>query len=364
MNSSHKSLEFRILIWSITTFAVLLCGVVIALIFGFIKSDSVGHLGSLGDALGGTTAPILGSLAIVVTFLAFWIQYEANQEIRRDIRLDRFENKFYELLRLHQYNVDSLEVSGKFKGRKAFEKMHEELRYLFYFVERELNSWNEINERKLNYDKSNLMDLAYTIFFFGLQETRNNKFYIKNNLHTPFAAKVIMELNKLKNRSKNEKKDGFTKFKLEEINDVTWKPSYIPFQGHVSKLGHYYRHLYQLFKFICSNPTLENNKELTYSYVKIVRAQLSNHEQALIYFNSFFNAGKIWWQESDPNLKNEKGERLSYFLDYGIIKNLPFHLTKFGPEPEMEFRLALSKRGRKEEEIDHAMEKLFEWIGG
>lgn len=365
MDSNYKSIEFRILIWSIIIFVGLLFGVLIAMILGFIKTESLEHLGILGDALGGTTAPILGSLAIVVTFLAFWIQYEANKEIRQDIRFDRFENKFYELLRLHQYNVDSLEISGKFKGRKAFVKMYDEIRYLYFFVERELDSWNKNSKNvKLHYGKSNLMDLAYTIFFFGLQETRKNKFYIKNNLHTPFAANVILKLNEAKNKSKKEKDADSKVFRLEAIGDIIWNPSYTPFQGHVSKLGHYYRHLYQLFKFICSNPTFANNNELTYSYVKIVRAQLSNHEQALLYFNSFFNAGKIWWQESDSNLKNEKGEPLSYFLDYAIIKNLPFNLTQFGPNPENEFRSALFNRGRKEDEINKEMDKLFEWIGG
>lgn len=363
MNTNSKSIELRILIWSLIFFVGLLFMVLLAMIFGLFKADSIDNFGNLGDALGGVTAPILGSLAIVVTFLAFWIQYEANQEIRKDIRFDRFENKFYELLRLHQYNVDSLEISGKFKGRKAFDKMYYEIRYLYFFIERELNYWNEQQNPKIKLEEKELIDLAYTIFFFGLKETRSNYFYLKDNIHTSFSAKVVLELRNLAKTIRTDRKAG-SKYKLPMINGVKWNPSYPPFQGHVSKLGHYYRHLYQLFKFICTNPTLENDREKKYSYVKIVRAQLSNHEQTLLYFNSFSNAGKIWWKETDPKLKNEKGEALSYFLDYGIIKNLPFNLTKFGPNPESEFIKALSARGRTEDEISDEMGKLFEWIGG
>src|SRR5690606_7564523 len=119
-----KSIEMRVLIWSVICFVVLLFLVIFTITLGYLKIDSVHQLGSLGDALGGTTAPILASLAIVVTFLAFWIQYEANQEIRKDIRFDRFENKFYELLRLHQNNVETMEIANRFHGRKVFVKMY------------------------------------------------------------------------------------------------------------------------------------------------------------------------------------------------------------------------------------------------
>jgi hypothetical protein len=363
MSTSSKSIELRILIWSLIFFVGLLFLVLLAMIFGLFNADSIDNFGNLGDALGGVTAPILGSLAIVVTFLAFWIQYEANQEIRKDIRFDRFENKFYELLRLHQYNVDSLEISGKFKGRKAFVKMYYEIRYLHFFIKRELEQWNNNEKPKIILEEGELMDLAYTIFFFGLNETRVNYFYLKDKIQSSFSAKVILELRKLV-KSSIEGKTADSKFKLPKIDGVIWNPSYPPFQGHVSKLGHYYRHLYQLFKFICTNSTLENDREMKYSYVKIIRAQLSNHEQTLLYFNSFSKAGKIWWEETDPKLKNEKGEALSYFLDYGIIKNLPFNLTKFGPNPENEFIKGLLARGRTKDEINKEMNKLFEWIGG
>ncbi|WP_370688836.1 putative phage abortive infection protein [Fulvivirga ulvae] len=102
--------------------------------------------------------------------------------------------------------------------------------------------------------------------------------------------------------------------------------------------------------------------------MKTVRAQLSNHEQTLIYFNSFFNAGEIWWEEKHHNpkklLKNERGRNLSYFLDYRIIKNLPFNLTRFGPDPEIEFVSRLKKRNINDQEIEKEKKDLFEWIGG
>jgi len=62
--------------------------------------------------------------------------------------------------------------------------------------------------------------------------------------------------------------------------------------------------------------------------------------------------------------KNEKEEVISYFLNYRIIKNLPFNLTRFSPDPVDEFTLFLEKRGRSQEEIEVELNELFEWTGG
>ena len=36
--------------------------------------------GQIGDTIGGTMSPFVGILAAVLTFMAFWIQYQANEE--------------------------------------------------------------------------------------------------------------------------------------------------------------------------------------------------------------------------------------------------------------------------------------------
>lgn len=44
-------------------------------------------------------------------------------------------------------------------------------------------------------------------------------------------------------------------------------------------------------------------------------------------------------------------------------QNLPFNLTRFGPDPVDEFTLFLKKQGRSQEEIANELNELFEWIG-
>jgi hypothetical protein len=64
------------------------------------------------------------------------------------------------------------------------------------------------------------------------------------------------------------------------------------YNGHQSNLGHYYRHTFMIIKFI------NEQKMLTYlekwEYSKLLRTQLSNHEQELFFLNSISILGRDW----------------------------------------------------------------------
>jgi hypothetical protein len=58
------------------------------------------------------------------------------------------------------------------------------------------------------------------------------------------------------------------------------------FEQHKSDLGHYFRYLYNIFKFI-----KESDVEKKKSYTSIVRAQLSDNELLLLFYNSLSKNG-------------------------------------------------------------------------
>lgn len=68
--------------------------------------------GQIGDTIGGITAPFIGLIAAILTFLAFHEQYKANKNIEMDMKRDRFENNFYHLLEL----LNSLETNTSIKN--------------------------------------------------------------------------------------------------------------------------------------------------------------------------------------------------------------------------------------------------------
>lgn len=86
------------------------------------------------------------------------------------------------------------------------------------------------------------------------------------------------------------------------------------FGGHQYHLGHFFRHLFQTVKFIDSQPSWLMSDTDKYDYIKTLRAQMSNYEQALLFINSLTKLGRNW--EYD----NKEKDLIS---DYNLIKNLP-----------------------------------------
>ena len=92
---------------------------------------------------------------------------------------------------------------------------------------------------------------------------------------------------------------------------------YEPLDGHQSRLGHYYRHLYQTVAYV-DTQSLDIEK---YDYVKTIRAQLTNYEQALLLVNSLTPLGKQWW---------DKG----LLKKYRMVQNIPQDF--FNPKYEID----------------------------
>ncbi len=87
------------------------------------------------------------------------------------------------------------------------------------------------------------------------------------------------------------------------------------FGGHQYHLGHFFRHLYQTVRYIDEQPWWLYSADEKYEFVKTLRAQMSNYEQALFFINSLTKLGRKW--EYD----NKKGKKL--ITKYNLIKNLP-----------------------------------------
>ena len=298
---------------------------------------------------------------------------------------ERFENKFYEMIRLHRDNVSEIEIAGRYKGRKAFVKMYQEFKFIYMAIDHVRKNWLKDKEKTRlieTFDYNKQLDLSYNLFFFGVdpEPIKADEVHVHDGIDSGFYTECLKRIRKIRekkfplNSSTSENENGYKKLNIvpDDKNSYSQEFNYYPFNGHVSKLGHYFRHLYQTIKLVATDPTLEPNKwdqesyKARYDYVKTLRVQLSNHEQAMVYFNSFFKKGEIWWQEREEfKFYNDKGYRLSYFLDYGMIKNLPFNLTRhIGEHPEKVFENMLLQRGYSKgtKELEEKLENLLEWL--
>ncbi|MDV7698814.1 putative phage abortive infection protein [Chryseobacterium soli] len=247
--------------------------------------------------MGGTMGPFVAIAGAIFTFLAFYMQKLANDEIKNQFESQKFESQFYEMLKLHKENVNEIEYIDKiennfktFTGRKAFEKLYLELKDIYTCIEKSSRD---------NLDNNSILKKSYLIFFFGIRSKQNQlKCQYKSGLDIKGARNADDNIYLYLTQSKSM--EGFS----------------YGF-GHSNYLAHIYRHLYLTVKFVVGEDEKVINYKEKRKYLRILRAQLSNYEQALLYYNWKSGFGKKWEEKDEKGiLKNH------FFTDYRMIHNL------------------------------------------
>ncbi|GLU43877.1 putative phage abortive infection protein [Allomuricauda sp. NBRC 101325] len=279
--------------------------------------------GEIGDTLGGIMNPFIAIAGVTLTFLAFYIQYKANVQqrtlFRHEMDFNKFENQFYEMLRLHKDNVNEISLDLAFdstiggqlntnieqiRGREAFGYFLEELKIIYYVIKKNF----EINS------KEDRVKMAYEIFFNGVSYYK--KMPINTEERRKFREDVLKNLDYINNGNRSVGQRGnvyrFREFVYEKSDYASAESlSYNLFQGHSDKLAHYFRHLFQTVKFI----TKQDEKFIPYedkrNYLRILRSQLSNQEQGMLFYNWMSSYGRKW-----------ENEQNKFFTDYRMIHNL------------------------------------------
>lgn len=309
--------------------------------------------GAIGDTINGISGPFIALLVAILTFLAFYIQYKANtlqksqfivtmrvqrqeNEKQNQIwRVERFENKFYELLKLHKDNVNEMNITENIKGRSCFENLFQELRICYLVTNDHVLS----NKYDAEYKNINLINFSYGLFFYGISE-RSDNLFIKDGSEKKLYSEIKNTFKNIQGDVLDSLKKNPSGEKLYYINDnkISYKFKHVPFEGQFNLLGHYYRHLFQTMTFITSQKIINYDEQ--YGYVKMLRAQISTFEQLLLYYNAL-----AWFDE----------EWRVFFTEFRLIKNLPLHLADFDKNPEIHFKKEISEL--KEKGID-----MFEWL--
>ncbi|MEZ5016631.1 MAG: putative phage abortive infection protein [Flavipsychrobacter sp.] len=325
--------------------------------------------GQFGDFVGGVIGTFFSLAGVFLLYLTL------NKQTASFSR-ERFENNFFELLKLHRDNVAEMSYtkhnsqSGVFsqsKNRKVFRVIYREFTECYkelkaYTSTEDLNSLltdsykadlnnikNSIND-DLDIIELALIDITYSIIFFGVGQEGaailKNRFEGKYN--SDFTNGVIRYF-QCKPKKENvsdfnswEQLQNYSYQYLQEIikgvltadtidenveedyfNSVgsfiyrlfLIKNKYKYYDGHQHRLGHYFRHLFQCYKFINSNNSLLEEEK--YYYGKTLRAQLSTYEQVLLFINSVSTLG-MKWELLPEDDKNES--RMITF--YHLIKNV------------------------------------------
>lgn len=315
--------------------------------------------GEVGDTIGGIMGPFIAIAASVLTFLAFWVQYQANLEQKRQFnealekqqtenkqrdktwKIERFEGRFYELLKLHKANINEINIGDRVKGRKSFVPMFSELRLCYNTVIDMMKAASQAEREEHQYNNINPLSLAYTVFFFGIG-VQSEKQYVpdfstgERHLFKDVKERLEGIQKSVESTFENEPSKRFYVHDLPTnriYDDRTVEIYYYPFDGHMNVLGHYFRHIFQTVNYVLSQDFLDDDEK--YRYLKTFRAQISNFEQLMLYYNSM-----AWFQK----------EWHKIFTDYRFIKNLPLNLADFSVLPEAHFAediIRLRKLGKE-----------------
>ncbi|WP_264562871.1 hypothetical protein [Flavobacterium sp. N2155] len=188
----------------------------------------------LGDAIGGTTAPIIGICSVVFTFMAFYIQYEFNKRQNEILKLQVKINIRQSLEPYFIYLIDSLK---KFKLENNSNK---KIAYNGDYIEPQ----NQGDLMKLKYQVSNV--------FVGIMDFKASHHTIKNL----------------------------------QLSDLFVHEKQIYFDEHV--IDEYVFHVNTVFKFLSYNIEIDNGEDKNEIIEEFLFKYLSSLSINEIYFNSYY----------------------------------------------------------------------------
>ncbi len=183
-----------------------------------IDSKTIGQAGVFGDSFGVLTS-IFSGLAFAGLIVTIWQQKADLELTRREILDQLFENVLFKMIEIHNTIVSDIDLRKKYSSENN----------------------NQNNDNSLIATGRD----CFPLFYQRLSKTYEQNF--KKNKHD---LSFLLEI--------------YTAF---------WNE-------HQKDLGHYFRYLYNIFKFI--NESEVENKRL---YTNIVRAQLSDYELLLLFYN-------------------------------------------------------------------------------
>jgi hypothetical protein len=238
----------------------------------------------LASKFGGFFGGFIGTLFSI--FTVFLLIYTITTQYLEASKSSA-KNHFFKMLDYHTENVRSIKVASL---EAAKEDVIEEGRRAFVVykiqLKRLLEAINSINTNcSLNLTSDEKIDIAYICFFYGQSRTWIEFIQGKLACHAGSAVIAFEMLQKVQEN---------VELKLGRTNQT--------------ELSSYFRNMYNAIKLVDRNPYLSQKDKI--DLVKIYRAQLSNPELYIFFFNLASRFGKKWVDSG-------------YIIKYQLLTNLP-----------------------------------------
>lgn len=259
--------------------------------------------GQIGDTISGTMSPFIAIVTAFLTFIAFYVQYKANEnqkellekqekEIKaqkREQLVSQFENELLQYIKAHRDNVSSLTTSTKENNKKIIVTGQDFLVTVMEMIHETYKQLKNALPSKSDYD---LIRAAYIFMYYG--DTLWNNLEIKNRYSEYVNKETISAIKNIKSEMR--------------ISQDLYK------YGFGIQLSMVYRNLYNAYKYIKSVEIDDDFNGEKYKYGKKIRSNISNIEQLLLFYNIITPLGDVWANEN-------------IVIEYKLFKNVPLQLA-------------------------------------
>jgi hypothetical protein len=243
-------------------------------------------------------------LNLFATLITAYLLYRTLTTQNRANQKASFENRFFKFINFHRENVNVLRYRDPKDAGTKYRERNEVFTIIYYEIRDLLKEVMQKRHVTTISDKAEAISLAYQCVFYGAGEDGQTV------LRKQFSKKCFQGID-------------FWKRKAAYFDS---KAGGVYYSGHVRRLGHYFRNIYQAIKYVDDQDFLTEKEK--YSYIAHFRAQMSVYEQLIFFFNSLSRQGQVWeWEKyskpifvkAEHDLKNLF--RSLWVTKYDLIRN-------------------------------------------
>ena len=242
----------------------------------------------------------IACIGAMLTFLAFYVQYDYNNRQKEDLAQERFENQLFHLLDVYRDICNNASIKNAGNGKVAFHYMFYEYKAIFYIILKDKDILNEILKNDKNQvDIETINYIAFTYFINGVSANKIDT-TIEENIISPKGKELISK--------KLLQKQNYSIDNQEKTLDET--PNYLKdyscqqikyFDGHRPRFVPYIKYITLILEFIATkSPHKKDN------YIKFLFKEQTDHEIGLIYaYNGYCKYRELHTITGNLNDKNQ-----------------------------------------------------------
>lgn len=214
---------------------------------------------------------IVAVIGAALTYIAFYVQYEYNSNLKEDLAQERYENKLFHMLDVYRDICNNTSIPNVGQGKIAYHYMFYEYKAIFNILKTE----ESILEQICDHDDCTINYIAFTYFLNGVSEDGLDTTIDENILSKTGKEnikKILLSHRKKSEKLSDAKRDPGVKY----LRDYRNKKIKL-FDGHRFRFMPYIKYVSLIVEFMASSKHSKTN------YVEFLSKEQTDHEIGLIY---------------------------------------------------------------------------------